>query len=283
MNAPRVLITGGKGMLATAVARAWRERAADVVALDAAALDVTDANAVNASIADHQPSIVIQCAAFTRVDDAETQAARAYEVNEHGTMNVARACAAVGARLIYPSTDYVFDGCATTPYVPDALPNPINVYGRSKLGGEHAARLAKDYLIIRTSWLYGPGGRNFVRIASDRARAHTPMSVVDDQRGSPTWTLDLAERLVALVLARPEAGIYHMTNGGSASWYELAVEAARLLGAEAPITPTTSAQYPSAAKRPPYSVLDTARTDALIGTPLPWQAALARALETGMY
>jgi dTDP-4-dehydrorhamnose reductase len=283
MNTARMLITGGSGMLASVLAEALRARGADVVALDRRALDVTDSRAVLAAIAEHEPGIVIQCAAFTRVDDAERDPARAHAVNEQGTANVARACAALGARLIYPSTDYVFDGRAQQPYAPDAPTNPVNVYGRSKLGGEQAARLAGDYLIIRTGWLYGPGGRNFVRLASERARAHTLMSVVDDQRGAPTWTVDLADRFTALMSAHPAPGVYHLTNAGSATWYELAVETARLLGVDAPIARTTSSAYASAAKRPAYSVLDCARTEAMIGAALPWQVALARAIESGLY
>jgi dTDP-4-dehydrorhamnose reductase len=283
MNPTRVLITGGGGMLATALVAALRARGSEILAADHGTLDVTDAAAVRAAVARHAPAIVIQCAAFANVDDAERQPARADEVNALGTQNVARACAEFGVRLIYPSTDYVFDGRAARPYPPDARPNPINAYGRSKLAGEMAARSAGDYLIVRTSWLYGPGRNNFVRITSDRVRSATAMSVVDDQRGSPTWTVDLAQRLALLIAAQPEPGVYHLTNAGCASWYDLALEVARLLGTNAPITRTTSGVYASPAQRPAYSVLDCSHTDALIGAALPWQNALARAIESGMY
>jgi len=269
-------------MLARALRAELLRRDHDVVALDRAALDVTDPRAVLFALRAVRPDVVIQCAAHTRVDDAEHEEELALRVNATGAAHVARACREIGARFLYPSTDYVFDGAATAPYAPDAPTAPINAYGRTKLAAEAAAREAGDFLVVRTAWLYGAGGRNFVASILERARAGQPLRVVDDQRGSPTWTGSLAAAIAALLEAGAPAGIYHATNAGETTWYGLAVAALELAGIDAPVPPVSSDEFMRPARRPRYSVLDCSATTALIG-PLPhWRDALAAALEEGV-
>lgn len=283
MSAHKILITGGHGMLARALTDVFAARGQSLLAPARDELDVTDATAIRRMLQDERPDIVIQCAAFTRVDDAESHEVQAFEINAIGAANVALACRDVGARFVFPSTDYVFDGAARTPYPTDAPPNPINIYGRTKLAGESAAHSAGDYLIVRTCWLYGAGGRNFVRTVVDRLAAGQPLRVVNDQRGAPTWTVDLAHTIAGLLDAHAPAGVYHATNAGSATWHELATEIARLRGHDEPIEGCTTAEYPTPARRPAYSVLDCTATERITGPARPWQTALAEALEAGAY
>lgn len=278
----KAVITGAGGMLAGAVRDALDARGHEAVALDRAALDVTRPRDVESAILDARPHAVVQCAAYTDVDAAESDEDAATLVNAGAAGFVARACRRAGARFVYPSTDYVFDGAATTPYGTLAEPDPVNAYGRSKARGEVAARLAGDWLVVRTSWLYGAGGRNFVATILERARAGAALRVVTDQSGSPTWTRDLAAALVTLLERSASPGIYHVTNRGVASWHDLAVEAIRLAGLDADVEPAVSADFPRPALRPAYSVLDTADSERITG-PLPrWTDALARALEEGV-
>lgn len=278
----RVVITGGRGMLAGAVRQELARRRHAVVALDRSALDVTDRAAVVAALREHAPHVVVQCAAYTRVDDAEAEEELAHAVNAGATRHVAEACRAIGARLVYPSTDYVFDGRAAAPYRPDAPTAPLSAYGRSKRAGEAAAREAGDWLVVRTSWLYGEGGRNFVATILERAWAGQPLRVVDDQRGAPTWTGTLAAVLAELLERRAPAGVYHATNGGETTWYGLAVEAVRLAGLRAEITPVGTEAFPRPARRPGYSVLDCSATEAVVGAIPGWRDALAEALRVGV-
>jgi len=277
----RVFVTGANGMLARALIRELERRGHDAVAFGRDALDVTDAAAVERVVRESAPDVVVQCAAYTRVDDAENDEATAFAVNAEATRNVARACRAVGARLVYPSTDYVFDGRASAPYRPDHPTAPLNAYGRTKLAGEEAAREAGDWLVVRTSWLYGAGGRNFVSTILARAREGAPLRVVDDQRGTPTWTGTLAATLAGLLEADVPSGIYHTTGRGETTWYGFACEALRLAGIEAEIVPVATEAFPTPARRPRYSVLDCASTEAVVG-PLPdWRDALRTALAEG--
>lgn len=285
-----VLITGANGMLARALRACLPERGHDVISLDRRGLDVTDTGAVDEAIARIRPDAVIQCAAYTDVDGAEAREEYAREVNAVATRTLARACAAAGARVVYPSTDYVFDGSGTRPYRPTDEPRPINAYGRSKRLGERAAAEAGDCLVVRTAWLYGDGGRNFVRTMIDRGRAiergdvDGPLRVVDDQRGAPTWTHALAVAIAQLLEADAPSGVWHATNAGETTWYGLAREALRLAGLDdVPIEPVTSDAFPRPAPRPRYSVLDLAATEAVIG-PLPgWRESLRAAIESGAY
>lgn len=277
----RILVTGAHGMLARTLVRELEHRGHEVVGMGRDALDVTDAAAVERVVREWVPEAVIQCAAYTRVDDAEAEEATAHAVNADGTRNVARACRDVGARLVYPSTDYVFDGQATTPYRPDHPTAPLNAYGRSKLAGEEAAREAGDWIIARTSWLYGAGGRNFVSTILRRALDGAQLRVVDDQRGTPTWTGTLAATLAALLEAEVPPGVYHTTSRGETTWYDFACEALRLAGIDADVVPVPTDAFPTPARRPRYSVLDCSSTEAAVG-PLPdWRDALGAALAEG--
>jgi len=268
-------------MLARALIPELERRGHEVIGLGRDALDVTDADAVERAVREWVPDVVVQCAAYTRVDDAETDEATAFAVNAEGTRNVARACRAVGARLVYPSTDYVFDGGASSPYRPDHPTAPLNAYGRSKLAGEAAAREAGDWIIARTSWLYGAGGRNFVSTILRRALEGTPLRVVDDQRGTPTWTGTLAVTLAGLLEADVPSGIYHTTGRGETTWYGFAREALRLAGIDADIVPVPTEAFPTPARRPRYSVLDCSSTEEVVG-PLPhWHDALGAAIAEG--
>jgi dTDP-4-dehydrorhamnose reductase len=268
-------------MLARAVQHEFLARGHEVDALDRAALDITDPEAVDAALHALRPNTVIQCAAYTRVDDAEREESEAFRVNAEATQHLARACRAVGARLVYPSTDYVFDGQSTTPYHPTSATNPLGAYGRSKLAGEAAAREAGEYLVVRTSWLFGAGGRNFVSTILERAGRGDELRVVDDQRGSPTWTGSLAWIVAELLERRAAAGIYHATNQGDTTWYGLAAEALRLAGLAADLSPVTTAEFPRPAPRPLYSALDSSDTIAVVGEISGWREALDLAFREG--
>jgi dTDP-4-dehydrorhamnose reductase len=278
----KVLVTGAGGMLARALLHELVSRGHEAVGLRRQDLDVTSADAVSAAIEGARPDAVVQCAAYTKVDDAESHEAPAFAVNADATANVARACRSVGARLVYPSTDYVFDGSAVVPYTPDTPVAPINAYGRSKLAGEVAAREAGDALIVRTSWLYGPGGRNFVDTILTRARAGAPLRVVNDQRGAPTATPDLARMLVLLLERDAPAGVYHATNAGETTWYGLACAALEIAGVTAQIEPCGSGEFVTAARRPMYSVLDCSGTYDVTGPAPHWREGLDGVLTQGM-
>jgi dTDP-4-dehydrorhamnose reductase len=268
-------------MLARAVQHEFLARGHEVDALDRAALDITDPEAVDAALHALRPDTVIQCAAYTRVDDAEREESEAHRVNAEATRHLARACRMVGARLVYPGTDYAFDGRAAVPYHPTAPTNPLGAYGRSKLAGEAAAREAGEYLVVRTSWLYGAGGRNFVSTILERAGRGEALRVVDDQRGSPTWTGSLAWIVAELLERRAPPGIYHATNQGETTWYGLAREALRQAGVAAEIRPVTTAEFPRPAPRPQYSALDSSDTIAGVGETPGWREALDLAFREG--
>jgi dTDP-4-dehydrorhamnose reductase len=279
----RVLITGAAGMLGQAVTHVFTEEQYDVLPFAKSALDITNAAAVREALRTSTPNVVINCAAYTRVDDAEKEKEQAYRINGIAATQLARSCKEAGARYLYPSTDYVFDGKALEPYTPDSKPMPLNVYGRSKLAGEQGAREAGDYLVVRTSWLYGAGSRNFVRTIADRVREGKPLRVVADQRGAPTWAYDLARVFAGLLEHGAPRGTYHATNSGSTTWYDLAVEIARRLGADVAIQPCTTAEYGALAPRPAFSVLNCSRTEQFIGPIRDWQSALQVALQSGAF
>ncbi len=250
----RYLITGGHGMLGTDLGEALAGR--DVTLLSRSELDITDLGAVRAAVAGHD--VVINAAAYTRVDDAETDEAAATVVNGVGAGCLATATAEIGATLVQLSTDYVFDGAATSPY-PETTPvNPVSAYGRSKAEGE---RLVADLnpersYIIRTAWLYGSHGPNFAKTMLRLAGEREEVSVVTDQIGQPTWTRDLAIQIVALTDSEAPAGVYHGTNSGEASWFEFAQAIFRAAGLDpARVKPTDSSAFVRPAPRPAYSVL----------------------------
>jgi dTDP-4-dehydrorhamnose reductase len=282
----RWLVTGGGGMLGLdlqvvlALAGVPEE---DVTGLTRAELDVTDARAVQEAVRGHD--VVVNCAAYTKVDEAESDEATAFAVNAVGAAHVADACRQSGARLVHVSTDYVFAGDATEPYAEDAPLAPLSAYGRTKAAGEWAvqARCPQSWL-VRTAWLYGAAGPSFVRTMAGLADRHETISVVDDQRGQPTWTMDVARAVVRLVEGQAPHGVWHATSQGEATRYDLAREVFRLLGHDPDrVRPTTSDRFPLPAPRPAYSVLghDAWRMARLERLP-DWRESLARAVADGV-
>ncbi len=263
----RVLVTGAGGQLGREVVDVCSAAGDEVVGCDAATMDVTDRDRVLQVIAAAAPDAVIHAGAWTNVDGCETEPDRAYAVNALGTRHVAEAAHFVGARVCYVSTDYVFDGTATRPYHEWDAVNPLSVYGRSKLGGEVA--LGPDDTIVRTSWVCGRHGRNFVKTILARAAEGHPLTVVDDQFGCPTFAEDLAGMIRRLVVGRVP-GLFHVTNQGSTTWYRFARDAVEAAGLDVSlVTPITTAemQPPRPAPRPANSVLDNAALR-LSGLPL---------------
>jgi dTDP-4-dehydrorhamnose reductase len=221
-------------------------------------LDVTDAAAVGAAVKEVRPDIVVNCAAWTAVDLAETREAEALAANGDGAANIASACASAGARMVQLSTDYVFDGTASRPYAETDAVAPASAYGRTKLAGEQSVRdlLPEAGYVVRTAWLYGAHGPNFVRTMMRLERTQEEVAVVDDQRGQPTWTAAVAHQIVALMSSGAPAGTYHATCSGETTWFGLAREVFSLLGADPlRVTPTTTAMMSRPAPRPAYSVL----------------------------
>ena len=277
----RWLVTGAGGMLGRDLVELLRRRDGDVTALGRGELDITDAAAVGGALARHRPDVVVNCAGWTAVDDAEAHEADALEVNGRAVEHLAAACAAEGARLVQLSTDYVFDGQATSPYAEDDAPAPRTAYGRSKLAGERAVLglLGDAGYVVRTAWLYGAHGPNFVRTMIRLERERPSVDVVDDQRGQPTWTVDVADQISKLVRSGAPGGVYHATSSGDTTWFEFAREIFRLIGADpARVRPTTSDAFVRPAPRPAYSVLGHDRwLQAGIEPIGHWQLALRRA------
>jgi dTDP-4-dehydrorhamnose reductase len=273
------LITGSYGQLGRAVIAACAGRGIAVEGRDIDTLDITDPAAVAAWVESTRPKAVINCAAYTAVDDCESHEDEAMATNATAVGHLAAACNRFGATLVQVSTDYVFDGRGTRPYREDDPVAPTTAYGRTKLRGEELARTAASHLVLRTAWLFGHGGRHFVGAIRDQIEKGNPrLRVVSDQLGSPTFCDDLAEALLDL-LQSGATGTVHGVNEGSTSWHGFACEIARLLGAAVEVEPVTTAEFPRPAARPAYSVLDTKRLVSLIGRPMPpWHDALARYL-----
>jgi dTDP-4-dehydrorhamnose reductase len=277
----RYLITGAAGMLGRDLQAALAGR--DVTALDRTELDITDRAAVLAATAGFD--VIINAAAYTKVDDAETNEDAAYAINATGPHNLALAASATGAKLVQISTDYVFDGSATAPYAEDTALHPISAYGRTKAAAEAfvlAEHPAGSY-IVRTAWLYGAHGPNFPKTMLKLAATRDTLSVVDDQVGQPTWTADLAAQLVTLLDSGAPAGIYHGTNSGVTSWFGFAQAVFTATGLDPDrVTPTDSSQFVRPAPRPAYSVLGhDAWTKAGLPPMRNWQTALAAANAAG--
>ncbi|MBO0827937.1 MAG: dTDP-4-dehydrorhamnose reductase [Streptosporangiales bacterium] len=276
------LVTGARGMLGVEVTNVLRDKGVRFTGLTHADLDVADADAVAAKLDRHQPDVVVNCAAWTAVDDAEAREDAAARVNGDGPANLARACARSGTRLLHVSTDYVFAGDADTPYAEDAPTGPRSAYGRTKLAGERAVRDLHPGggYVVRTAWVYGAHGGNFVATMLRLEGERPTVDVVTDQRGQPTWALDIADRLVRLGHSGAPAGVYHATNGGSASWYDLAREVFTLAGADADrVRPTTSEAFRRPAPRPAYSVLASTAAERHGLPPMRhWRDALAAAV-----
>lgn len=271
----KILITGAGGQLGRDLMKAFADD--QVVGLERSQLDVTDEAAVVAAVRDHAPDLVLHSAAFTRVDACESDPDTAWRVNAIGSWWVARACALGDAAMVYVSSDYVFDGRAGRAYTEFDATNPLSVYGRSKEAGEQLVRrtLSRHY-IVRTSWVHGTRGNNFVRTMLRLARERRSVSVVNDQTGSPTFTFDLAPAIRRLAVTGRH-GTYHLTNSGQCTWFDLAQAVFEEAGLEVDLRPTDTATFGAPAPRPAYSVLDnlTARLTGIPPLP-PWRDSLRR-------
>ena len=269
----RILITGANGQLGSALQRTLTGQ--DLVLKDLPDFDLTTPDCED-QIREAHPAVIVHVGAYTNVDGAEREPERAAAINVQGTTYVARAAAALHARLLYVSTDYVFDGTKHSPYREEDSPRPLNQYGRSKHEGEQAAlSMCSNSVVARTAWLFGHEGHNFVKTILKLAHERPVLEIVSDQRGCPTYADDMAAALKMLALSGAQ-GIYHVTNGGDASWYEFAQAIVRHVGLSTIIRPITTVQSGRPAKRPAYSVLNG---DRFAGDffPLPtWQDALAR-------
>jgi dTDP-4-dehydrorhamnose reductase len=254
----RWLVTGAAGMLGRDLTALLSTHGEEVTGLNRAGLDITDAAAARVALDAREPDVVVNCAAWTAVDDAESAEETALAINGHGPAHLATACRETGTALVQVSTDYVFDGTASAPYLENHRPAPRTVYGRTKLAGEQAvlSALPGSGYVVRTAWLYGAHGRNFVTTMIARARAGAPVTVVDDQHGQPTWTADVARQIHALVAFDAPAGIYHATSSGHTTWHGLAREVFTLTGADPTlVSPVPTSAYPRPAPRSAYSVL----------------------------
>lgn len=277
MKQPIVSI-GTTGQLGAAMARTLAGSGMEFAALGRDRVDLARPESIR-SLGNLAAGTVINCAAWTDVDGAEANETGANAVNADAIGELAELCRRRGALLVNYSTDYVFDGAGTSPYPIDHPRAPINAYGRSKARGEEILEQSGcDYLLIRTSWVYAPTGKNFVRTIRNAARTRPSLKVVSDQRGRPTSADNLAD--VSLRLIEKEArGTYHATDAGECTWYEFAKEIVKLAGLSTPVESCTSAEFPRAAKRPAYSVLDLSKTEQLLGPMTPWQTALADVME----
>ena len=270
------LVTGGRGMLGTDLVKVLTDAGQRVSALASADLDVRDPAACVAVV--RGADVVVNCAAWTAVDDAEGDEAGAFAVNAVGAANLARACAATGARLVQISTDYVFDGSASTPYAEDAPLAPRSAYGRTKAAGEWGARAEhQDVLVVRTAWLYGAHGGCFPRTIARALTQREHLDVVADQVGQPTWTLDVAALVLALVNAQAAPGTYHATSEGQTSWHGFAQAVAAEVGTDpARVRETSSTAFVRPAPRPAYSVLRHDALHAVGVAPIgPWRQRFA--------
>jgi dTDP-4-dehydrorhamnose reductase len=269
----KVLVTGARGLLGTDVTRAARSASHEVVPLGREELDVTDAAAVSRALERERPAAVVNCAAYTNVDGAEDDLRGAMDVNADGAEAVARAAEQVGASVVYPSTDYVFDGSKLEPYVESDEPRPESVYAQSKLAGERVtAGAGPRHFVVRSAWLFGVAGANFVATMLRLGSEHGEVVVVRDQVGSPTYAGHLADAIVRL-LGTEDHGVHHLAGGGECSWYELAAEALNRARVECRVLSCTTEQLGRAAPRPRYSVLASERPDAIV---LPhWREGIA--------
>lgn len=283
----RILVTGANGQLGSELVDLYASRPGDeVLGLDLPDLDITAADSVAAAFADFAPDVVINCAAWTAVDAAEENEESAFVVNADGPRVLAEACAASDAWLVQVSTDYVFSGEASSPYAEDAAPDPRSAYGRTKLAGEIAVQevLPDRHYIVRTAWLYGLQGNNFVKTMLRLEKEHETVRVVEDQIGQPTFARDLAAQIALLVDARPAAGVFHGTNSGDVSWCGFTQEIFRRIGADPNrVIAVTSEEFVRPAPRPAYSVLGHDRW-AEVGIPemRDWQVAITDAISLGL-
>jgi len=271
----KALVTGAGGMLARDLVPRLSQEGYDVLALPRAKLDVTDFEAARAAANDFGPDIIINCAAYTRVDDAENEERQALLVNGLAVQNLCLVCREKDVPLVHFSTDYIFDGTKRGAYAIYDAPNPLSAYGRSKLLGEqYVLWLLTRFYLIRTSWLFGHHGRNFIETMLELGKKQNRLSVVNDQTGCPTWTGHLADAAVALIRTG-RYGVYHVTNSGTTTWFDLAREVLRLSGMDVEVIPTTTDRFPRSARRPLNSVLDPFPLPEVLGREMPpWQEGL---------
>lgn len=274
----KVIVTGGTGQLATAIAKLCTQSKNSYIITSIEELDICSVESVSRGVQD--ADIVINCAAYTNVEAAEENIEEATRINRDGVANIAKVARERGIKLIHISTDFVFGGDneRTTPYHEQEAPSPINVYGKTKAEGEAEALTAPGAIVLRTSWLYAPWGHNFVNTIIGRARQGAELRVVDDQRGTPTSAISLAQAIIEIIESgawQTMEGIYHYSDLGESSWYDFAKEILRIAEVETRITPCKSSEWQSKAKRPHYSVLDKSRIAKLgIVALKPWQERL---------
>ena len=275
----KVLVTGTKGQLGYDVVNELEKRGHTAVAVDIEEMDITDAVSVERVITEAEVEAVIHCAAYTAVDAAEDNVEICRRVNAEGTENIAKVCKKLDLKMIYISTDYVFDGEGERPWEPDDDRHPLNEYGQTKYEGELAVeKYLEKYFIVRIAWVFGVNGKNFIKTMLKLSETHEELNVVDDQVGSPTYTYDLAVLLVDMVES-DKYGRYHATNEGLCTWYEFAKEIFRQAGVEVKVNPVTSDMFPAKAKRPKNSRMSKEKLDANGFHRLPtWQDALERYL-----
>ena len=276
----KVFVTGATGQLGHDVCRELERRGVEYRGVGSRELDITDAAAVEAALGEYAPDGVIHCAAWTKVDAAEDERAACWRVNAAGTAHIAAACAALGAKVLYISTDYVFPGTGAAPWKTDDGTGPLSVYGKSKLAGELAVEtLLEKYFIVRISWVFGKNGNNFVKTMLRLSETKTELGVVADQIGSPTYTADLAPLLCDMI-GTEKYGIYHASNEGECSWAELAEEIFRRTGKDVRVNRLATEQSPARAPQPRNSRLDKSRLTAEGFSRLPdWRDALGRYLK----
>jgi len=277
----KILLAGGKGLLGTSIIPFLKNRF-DVTSLDIDEWDITDRESGEVIITRERPDALINCAAMTDVDGCEDRKEYAEKVNSQGAAILADICNKHNIRLVHIGTDYIFDGTKDLPYNEEDTPNPVSFYGKTKLWGEQQV-LAKapSSLIIRSQWLYGDGGEHFISKVVRAAGERGSIQVVNDQRGSPTYARDVAEPL-AILIAKRESGIYHISNSGSCTWYELAREVFLTLGMDVQVTPVSSQALNRKAVRPAYSVFDTKKVQRVTGIVMrSWQEALREYLRKG--
>ncbi len=276
----RILVTGVKGQLGYDVVNELKKRGHTPIGVDVEEMDITDASAVEKEIKKEPLDAVIHCAAYTAVDAAEDNRELCMRVNAEGTRNIARVCRELDLKMVYISTDYVFDGEGERPWEPDDPREPLNVYGESKYQGELAVEeYLEKYFTVRIAWVFGVNGKNFIKTMLRLAESQKEINVVNDQIGSPTYTYDLAV-LLADMVETDKYGRYHATNEGLCTWYEFAKEIFRQAGADVKVNPVSSDEFPAKAKRPHNSRMDKSKLVQNGFRPLPtWQDALKRYLE----
>lgn len=276
----KVLVTGVNGQLGYDVVNELNKRGHMAIGTDIEEMDITDANSVDSVIKGNAPDAVIHCAAYTAVDAAEDNAELCRKINAEGTQNIANVCKELDIKMIYISTDYVFDGEGERAWEPDDERTPLNVYGQTKYEGELAVQNTLDkYFIVRIAWVFGMNGKNFIKTMLNLGKTRDSIMVVNDQFGSPTYTFDLARLLVDMVETE-KYGIYHATNEGICTWYEFACEIFRQAGIDVKVLPVSAAEYPAKAKRPSNSRMSKEKLTENGFEKLPtWQDALSRYLK----